>query len=86
VTFMGHDLSVHKNYYRLPESTLQVAKISKILLLMEKGKVDKLMDVSSSDEDVQKDSSDESDTESLYVPPSNESSSSSGDNGMVDVN
>ena len=37
--FMGHNLDVHRNFYRLPENTLQVAKISKLLLLMEKGKL-----------------------------------------------
>ena len=35
--FMGHDIRVHREYYRLPEQTLQVAKISKLLLRMEKG-------------------------------------------------
>ena len=35
--FMGHDIRVHREYYRLPEETLQVAKISKLLLKMEKG-------------------------------------------------
>ena len=37
--FMGHDISVHRNFYRLPENTLQMAKVSKILLLMEKGRI-----------------------------------------------
>ena len=36
--FMGHDIRVHRSYYRLPEATVQVAKISKLLLLMESGK------------------------------------------------
>ena len=35
--FMGHNLRVHREYYRLPEQSLQVAKISKLLLMMEKG-------------------------------------------------
>lgn len=30
-TFQGHDIRVHREFYRLPESTLQVAKVSKIL-------------------------------------------------------
>ena len=37
--FMGHDLNVHREYYRLPESTIQTAKVSKILLLAEKGSI-----------------------------------------------
>ena len=36
-TFMGHNIQVHTEFYRLPENTLQGAKIAKILLLMEKG-------------------------------------------------
>lgn len=40
-TFMGHDKSVHKEYYRLPEDTMQLAKVSKILLQLEKGKIDR---------------------------------------------
>eukprot|EP00057_Strongylocentrotus_purpuratus_P022884 XP_011677358.1 PREDICTED: uncharacterized protein LOC105444594 isoform X2 [Strongylocentrotus purpuratus] len=40
-TFMGHNIKVHREYYRLPENTLQVAKIAKILLLMEKGQMNK---------------------------------------------
>ena len=36
-TFMGHDKSVHHQYYRLPEDTMQLAKVSKILLQMEQG-------------------------------------------------
>jgi integrase len=35
--FMGHDIRVHREYYRLPEATLQVAKVSKLLLMMEEG-------------------------------------------------
>lgn len=37
-TFLGHTKDVHKNFYRLSESTFQVAKVSKVLLMMEKGK------------------------------------------------
>lgn len=40
--FMGHDIRVHREFYRLPESTLQVAKISKLLLALEKGTVSSL--------------------------------------------
>lgn len=38
-TFMGHTAGVHKSSYRLPDDIYQTAKISKILLLMEKGGV-----------------------------------------------
>ncbi len=35
--FLGHDIRVHRDHYRLPEATIQLAKISKLLLVMEKG-------------------------------------------------
>ena len=38
-TYMGHDISVHREYYRLPENTLQLAKCGKLLVLMDQGKV-----------------------------------------------
>ena len=38
-TFMGHDLRIHRQYYRLPEATLQLAKISKVLMALEQGRL-----------------------------------------------
>lgn len=35
--FMGHDLAIYNNYYKLPDETLQISRISKILLAMETG-------------------------------------------------
>ncbi|KAI3364057.1 hypothetical protein L3Q82_010889 [Scortum barcoo] len=35
--FLGHDIRVHRDFYRLPEATIEVAKISKLLLAVEKG-------------------------------------------------
>lgn len=35
--FMGHDLSIHREFYRLPEDTLQLAKCGKLMMLMETG-------------------------------------------------
>lgn len=37
--FMGHNIRVHAKFYRLPESTLQLARISKVLMAMEQGRV-----------------------------------------------
>ena len=37
--FKGHDIQVHRKFYRLPEGTLQLAKISKVLLALEQGRV-----------------------------------------------
>lgn len=36
---MGHDIRVHRKFYRLPEGTLQLAKISKVLMALEQGRV-----------------------------------------------
>ncbi|KAJ8942578.1 hypothetical protein NQ314_010034 [Rhamnusium bicolor] len=36
-SFMGHTLGIHRSSYRLPDDVFQTAKISKLLLLMEKG-------------------------------------------------
>ncbi|XP_055080972.1 uncharacterized protein LOC129456606 [Periophthalmus magnuspinnatus] len=40
--FLGHDIQVHREFYRLPEATTQLAKISKLLLAMEKGSLGNL--------------------------------------------
>ncbi|KAJ8049917.1 hypothetical protein HOLleu_02882 [Holothuria leucospilota] len=36
---MGHDISVHRQYYRLPQEVLLLAKVSKHLLASEAGKL-----------------------------------------------
>ena len=53
--FLGHDIRVHRELYRLPEATIQVAKVSKLLLLMEGGKIDKTTISSLDDIDVEED-------------------------------
>ena len=35
--FMGHDIRIHREYYRLPSEVLQTAKIAKVLLALESG-------------------------------------------------
>lgn len=40
--FLGHDIRVHREFYRLPDSTLQLAKVSKLLMAMEKGQLKNL--------------------------------------------
>lgn len=39
---MGHTLHVHRDYYRLPQNTLEVAKVGKLLMAIESG-IDKYM-------------------------------------------
>ncbi|KAI2644605.1 Catalase-2 [Labeo rohita] len=34
--FLGHDISVHQKFYRLPAATLQITKMSKLLLALER--------------------------------------------------
>lgn len=34
---LGHDLSIHKEYYRLPDRTMELAKVSKLLIQFDKG-------------------------------------------------
>lgn len=41
--FMGHDIRIHREFYRLPEDVLQVAKVTKVLLNLEKGRVTDLV-------------------------------------------
>ena len=36
-SFMGHDFSVHLEYYRLPSDTEELARVSQILMKMENG-------------------------------------------------
>ena len=38
-SYLGHDLQVHKDFYRLPEETLQLAKCGKLLMMMDSGKI-----------------------------------------------
>lgn len=37
--YMGHDIRVHREYYRLAEDTMDLAKIGKLLINMEKGNI-----------------------------------------------
>ncbi|XP_031174403.1 uncharacterized protein LOC116063546 [Sander lucioperca] len=36
-SFMGHNIEVHREFYRLPEETLQMAKVSKLLFALQDG-------------------------------------------------
>ena len=44
--FLGHDIRVHRDFYRLPEATIEMAKITKLLLAMEKGTLAKFQGMS----------------------------------------
>ena len=50
--FLGHDIHVHRKFYRLPQSALEVAKIGKLMMLMEKGGIGKVQGRSLDDIDI----------------------------------
>lgn len=39
--FMGHDLAIHKQHYRLPSTAMELSETSKLLLIMEGADVEK---------------------------------------------
>ncbi|XP_070537215.1 uncharacterized protein [Ptychodera flava] len=39
--FLGHDIRIHREYYRLPQSTLQVAKVTRLLMAFENGNIER---------------------------------------------
>jgi len=39
--FMGHDIRVHRNFYRLPNDVVQTSQLAKIFLLMDSGQLTK---------------------------------------------
>lgn len=40
--FLGHDIRVHRDFYRLQENVFVCAKLSKVLVAIDKGQVDKI--------------------------------------------
>ena len=36
---MGHDVSVHRQYYRFQDSTVELAKVSELFLAVDEGNV-----------------------------------------------
>ena len=40
---LGHDIRTHREYYRLHESTIEIAKVSKLLLAVDSGKAGELI-------------------------------------------
>lgn len=36
--FLDHDIHIHHEFYRLPDKTLQFAKISKVLMALDQGR------------------------------------------------
>ena len=40
---LGHDIQVHREFYRLHESTIEIAKVSKLLLTVDQGETRKFV-------------------------------------------
>jgi hypothetical protein len=47
---MGHELSVHRKFYRLQDDVVTLAKVSKLLLAVEQGKASSLVGKKSLDD------------------------------------
>lgn len=50
--FMGHDVRIHREYYRLPHDAMQLAKVSKLFLAMEDGNLERAKGTNLDDVDV----------------------------------
>lgn len=50
--FMGHNIKVHRDFYRLPTDCLQTAKVAKLLIAMENGQQTNITGKSLDDIDV----------------------------------
>ncbi|XP_065936953.1 uncharacterized protein [Magallana gigas] len=69
-TFQGHDIRVHRQFYRLPEDTMQIAKVSKILHSLNNGSISKFKgkdfdEIQLDDKEAVDSESDEEETEDL---------------------
>ncbi|XP_074031301.1 uncharacterized protein isoform X2 [Leptinotarsa decemlineata] len=70
--FMGHTEKTHNDYYRLPQDIYQTAKISKLLLLMErgvdiyKGKSLHEIDINPQEELAEEESENDDDTQNIH--------------------
>ena len=49
---MGHELAVHRKFYRLQDDVIELAKISKLLLAVESGKAHQFTGMSLDDLDL----------------------------------
>ncbi len=50
---MGHELAVHREFYRLQEDVTELAKVSKLLLAVEEGRAHQFHALSMDDIDMQ---------------------------------
>ncbi|KAJ8017446.1 hypothetical protein HOLleu_45141 [Holothuria leucospilota] len=83
VKFMGHDIRTHREYYLLPEQTLQLAKVSKVLFSIENGNLQS-MSVKSLD-DIQMSPDEEVPVDESIVDDSQKPSATTDDSDVTDV-
>ena len=50
---VGHNLDVHRNYYRLEDSTVELSKLARVLLVIDEGRANKFAKKKLSEIDVQ---------------------------------
>ena len=50
---LGHDIQVHKDFYRLHDSTIEIAKVSKLLIAADQGQISTLQGKSLSEIDIE---------------------------------
>ena len=79
--FLGHNIRIHRNFYRLPRETLQLANVSKILLAYDRGQIasykGKNLDEIQLDDLVEMDDAKVSDTAEVTKPSQTKSIASS---------
>lgn len=50
--FMDHDIKIHREFYRMPEATVQIAKLGKLFLALDQGNISHLKNKTLDDIDV----------------------------------
>ena len=50
--YMGHDIRIHRDFYRLPHDVFQTAKVAKILMAMESGSIGQFKGMNLEDIDI----------------------------------
>lgn len=87
-SFMGHDLSTHRDFYRLPNEAIHLAKISKLLMSMDDGSIDKFhgkgLDEIDVSESIGNDGRDESENDEGLADTNQESFEETGGNCILD--
>ncbi|XP_072022444.1 uncharacterized protein [Amphiura filiformis] len=85
---LGHDINIHRDVYRLHESSIEVSKISRLLLAIESGEVAKykgreLKDIGVSEIPIEEDSGDEEEEENAQAENSIDNEAAGTDTAKV---